>query len=258
MTTAKLLAESQISFKDDSVAQAIGIQMVHCLGNASEMASENRKYNVTVSIEIGSSKIQAAYWIDDNDKASRSIQGGTEGNGLQRTTLVPLQALCENEIRACYSGREDPIAGIKQALDPRLLEDKDVQRLGEALGYTEVGVRTVVRRIYEIAKATVDSCLSSEIGDRWTWSKTVLVVPVLWTQSNEQSAVIQKLLEGEAQVAGIPSESIEFESDVEAVLAVILQNRLNLFPKLKHKSRVGPESTYYTEEPLTNRSSIRS
>ncbi|KAH7115771.1 hypothetical protein B0J13DRAFT_653714 [Dactylonectria estremocensis] len=240
MTTENLLADSQTSFKDDSAAQTIGIQIVYCLANASEMASGRKKYNVTVSIEIGSSKIQAAYWINDNDKASKTIGGGTEGNGLQRITLLPLRALCENEIRACYSGREDAIAGIKQALDSRLLEDRDVQRLGEALGYTEVGVRTVVRRIYELAKATVDSRLSSEIGDNWNWSKTVLVVPVLWTQADEQSAVIQKLLEGEAEVAGIPSESIEFESDVEAVLAAILQNRLTLFPELKHKPRVGP------------------
>ncbi|KAH7132889.1 hypothetical protein EDB81DRAFT_905104 [Dactylonectria macrodidyma] len=221
MTTANLLAESQTSFKDDSAAQTIGIQIFCCVVDASEMASGSRKYNVTVSIEIGSSKIQAAYRIN-NDKASTTIRGGTEGNGLQRIKLLPLRALCEDEIRALYSQTGDAIAGIKQALD---------SWPSESLGYTDV--RTVVRRIYEIVKATVVGSLSSEeIGDKWTWSKTVLVVPVIWTQADERSMLIQKLLEEEAEKAGISKETIEFESDVEAVLAVILQNRLN------HKSRV--------------------
>ncbi|KAH7109685.1 hypothetical protein EDB81DRAFT_769108 [Dactylonectria macrodidyma] len=227
MTTANLLAGSQTSFKDDSAAQTIGIQIFYCLADASEMASGSRKYNVTVSIEIGSSKIQAAYRINKG-KASTTIRGGTEGNGLQRIKLLPLRALCEDEIRALYSQTGDAIAGIKQALD---------SWPSEVLGYTDV--RTVVRRIYEIAKATVDGSLSSEeIGDKWTWSKTVLVVPVLWTQADERSVIIQKLLEEEAEKAGIPGGTIEFESDVEAVLAVILQNRLKLLPKLNHKSRV--------------------
>ncbi|KAL6402780.1 hypothetical protein AUP68_14022 [Ilyonectria robusta] len=220
----------------------MGIQIVYFSGNASEMASGNKKYNVTVSIEFGSSlgKIQAAYWINDNDKASRTRQGTTEGNGLQKATLLPLKTLCENEISVCYPGRENALAEIKHALESLLLEDEDAQRPREASGYAGVSCRAVVRRIYQIAKATVNTCLSSEIGGEWTWSRTALVVPVLWTQADEQSAAIQKLLQEEAEAAGIPRESIEFESDVEAILAVILQNRLNLFPKLKQNSRVGP------------------